>query len=72
MLFLKISVQQFAITVAVMQTTHYFGQSLCPNGGGDPTGELADDIVANSAALINSKKNLQMQLKLASVLAGLG
>ena len=46
MLFQKQSVQQSVTTVADMLTTHLFWQILSPNGGGNPTGELAEAIDA--------------------------
>ena len=49
-----------------------FWTILSPNGGGTPTGELADAITLNLVALMLSKKNLLKQLQLALVQAGLG
>ncbi|WP_429764111.1 hypothetical protein [Bacillus spizizenii] len=49
-----------------------FWTLLSPNGGGEPTGALADDINSVLEALTNSKSNSQLQQLDASVLAGHG
>ena len=41
---------------AVMLTIHLFWQILSPNGGGAPTGELADAINRNLAAFESFKE----------------
>lgn len=50
-----------------------FWQIISPNGGGEPTGELADAIsVTNSEAMTALKKSSRRRQQLASVQAGRG
>ena len=49
-----------------------FWTVLSPNGGGEPTGEVAAAITKHLEAMTSSKKNSQKQQQHVSVLVGLG